>query len=112
MPRVFKKIIVRYRTTEGKRVPKGALGARKVTEKSSKWYGRPPGATAPVPLSRDKNEAELMLATLVRKAELTRVGLERDLVRILEAWPHLPSFIRLGILALVDAAESPIQPPS
>lgn len=75
MAKVFKKHIVRYLDAEGKQVPKGTLGARKVKEKSAKWYGRVPGAARPVPLCANKSAAQLMLGELVRKAELAKAGI-------------------------------------
>jgi hypothetical protein len=74
MPSVFKKSITRYLDAEGRQVPKGTPGARKVREKSAKWYGRPPGATRPVPLCENKAAAQMMLAELVRKAEMAKAG--------------------------------------
>jgi hypothetical protein len=56
-------------------VPKGAPGARKVQEKSAKWYGRAPGAARPVPLCENKAAAQMMLNELVRKAGLATVGI-------------------------------------
>jgi integrase len=41
---------------------------------SSKWYGRVPGEAQPVPLATDETAAELMLAELIRKAELAAAG--------------------------------------
>jgi integrase len=75
MSRVFKKSIVRYLDARGRQVPKGTLGARKVKEKSAKWYGRPPGAPRPVPLCGNKTAAQIMLNELVKKAELGKAGL-------------------------------------
>ena len=75
MSRVFKKSITRYLDAEGRQVPKGTPGARKVKEKSAKWYGRAPGAARPVPLCENKAAAQMMLNELVRKAGLATVGL-------------------------------------
>ncbi|HKI33592.1 MAG TPA: tyrosine-type recombinase/integrase [Gemmataceae bacterium] len=75
MARVFKKSITRYLDAEGRQVPKGTPGARKVREKSAKWYGRPPGAARPVPLCENKTAAQIMLNELVRKAGLATVGI-------------------------------------
>jgi integrase len=74
MARVFKKSITRYLDAGGRQVPKGTPGARKVREKSAKWYGRPPGASRPVPLSTNKAAAAIMLGELVKKAEMNRAG--------------------------------------
>src|SRR5437763_1340491 len=46
MARVFKKSITRYLDAGGRQVPKGTPGARKVREKSAKWYGRAHGLAA------------------------------------------------------------------
>jgi integrase/recombinase XerC len=75
MARVFKKSITRYLDAEGRQVPKGTPGARKVQEKSAKWYGRAPGAASPVPLCENKAAAQIMLSELVRKAGLATVGI-------------------------------------
>jgi integrase len=75
VPRVFKKSIMRYLDPEGRQVPKGTPGARKVREKSAKWYGRAPGAARPVPLCENKAAAQIMLNELVRKAGLATVGI-------------------------------------
>src|SRR5436305_9297490 len=75
MPQVFRKSITRYLDAEGRQVPKGTPGARKVREKSAKWYGRAPGAARPVPLCENKAAAQIMLNELVRKAGLATVGL-------------------------------------
>src|SRR3954453_11296349 len=75
MARVFKKSITRYLDAGGRQVPKGTPGARKVREKSAKWYGRAPGAARPVPLCENKAASQMMLNELVRKAGLAAVGL-------------------------------------
>ncbi len=74
MARVFKKSITRYLDAEGRQVPKGTPGARKVKEKSAKWYGRVPGAPRPVPLCENKSAAQIMLNEMARKAGLASVG--------------------------------------
>ncbi len=74
MPSVFKKSITRYIDTEGRQVPKGTPGARKVREKSGKWYARIPGAPRPVPLSTNKAVAEQMLRQRLDTAERAKVG--------------------------------------
>jgi integrase len=75
MARVFKKSITRYLDAEGRQVPKGSPGARKVREKSAKWYGRVPGTARPVPLCENKSAAQMMLNELLRKAALATVGI-------------------------------------
>ena len=73
MAQVFKKIIVRHLDTEGRQVPKGTPDARRVKEKSAKWYGRIPGSEKPVPLSPNKVVAQQMLAALINKSSLEKV---------------------------------------
>ena len=63
------------RFVKARKVKAGTPGAVKVNKKSSKWYGRAPGSSKAVPLSRNKVAAQQLLAELVRKAELGRVGL-------------------------------------
>ena len=75
MARLFKKSITRYLDAEGRQVPKGTPGARKVREKSAKWYGRVPGAARPVPLCENKAAAQIMLNEMVHKAGLAAVGI-------------------------------------
>jgi integrase len=75
MARVFKKTITRYLDADGRQVQKGTPGARRVREKSAKWYGRVPGAAKPVPLCRNKTAAEQLLGELVRKAEFAKAGI-------------------------------------
>jgi integrase len=68
---LFKPMKVFYLDADGKRVPKETAGAKKVTEKTSKWYGK--GSPLPngkkVPLAADKRAALQMLAELERKLE-------------------------------------------
>jgi integrase len=75
MARLFKKTITRHIDADGRRVPKGTPGARRVREKSAKWYGRAPGAARPVPLCENKAAAQMMLNELLRKAGLATVGI-------------------------------------
>src|SRR5262249_60189376 len=63
------------RFVKARKVPKGTRGARKAKKKSPRWYGRVPGSTKPVPLSANKVAAQQILAELVKKAELGRVGI-------------------------------------
>src|SRR5262245_24816161 len=67
---VFKKIITRYLDNNGRQVRKGTPGATQVREFSRKYYGRDPATGKPVPLAANKVAAELLLAQMVRKAEL------------------------------------------
>jgi integrase len=64
--------IVSYRDAAGKRVPAGTKGAKKLRERSAKWYGQGiPGQPAGkrFPLATDKTVAKKMLADLVTNAE-------------------------------------------
>jgi hypothetical protein len=56
---------------DGKRVPKGTRGAKKVSEKSAKWYGAgiPGTGKRRVPLASDKEAAQRMLNERVKAAE-------------------------------------------
>jgi hypothetical protein len=68
----------RYLDAEGRRVPKGTPGARRVKERARKWYGaKIPGMPKGkrVPLASDKRAAQQMLAERVRKAERKAAGL-------------------------------------
>jgi integrase len=78
MPSVFKLHLTRYVDASGRRVPANAPGARKVRERSRKWYGEYTDADAVlqrVPLAADKAAAQTMLNELVRKAERRASGL-------------------------------------
>jgi integrase len=75
MSRVFRKSTTRYLDAEGRQVTKDTPGARKVKEKSAKWYGRVPGSSRHVPLCENKAAAQIMLNELVRKARLATVGI-------------------------------------
>jgi integrase len=68
---LIKVRVLRYLGRDGKRVPKGTRGARKVREKSAKWYGTgiPGLGKKRVPLATDREAAERMLRQLVRDAE-------------------------------------------
>jgi integrase len=76
--RLVKQLKTYHVGPDGKRCPKDAAGARKVTEESSKWYGQGiPGmpASKRVPLATHKRVAEQMLAKLVEKAERGENGM-------------------------------------
>ncbi len=77
MATLHKMTTVRYVDTEGNRVPKDAPGARKVKEKSTKWYGfwRENGKLKRVPLSTDKQAARKMLTDLLQQREREKAGL-------------------------------------
>jgi integrase len=73
-----KRTFIRHVDAEGRRVPPGTPGARKVKEKSSKWYGQyvdADGRRQRVPLCSDKVAARQMLAELERQAQRGKAGL-------------------------------------
>jgi integrase len=72
-----KKIITRWMDRKGDRVPKGTPGAKRVREKSDKWYGCWKEGTRKVmvPLATDKDAAQTMLADLLRNRERGQAGL-------------------------------------
>ncbi len=69
---------ISYYTKNGKRVPKGTKGAKRVKQRARKWYaaglpGWPKGRRKP--LCADKTTATRMLAKLIHKAEREAAGL-------------------------------------
>lgn len=77
MATLFRPITIRYRLPNGKRVKKGTPGARKVKERSKKWYALYLDANDQwkrKPLCADKTAAQVMLADLDRKAQRERAG--------------------------------------
>src|SRR4051794_841606 len=77
MGSLIRQQITVYLDPDGRRVKKGTPGARKVKQKSSKWYGQYLDASdrrRRVPLSTDKVAARHMLAALERESELVRRG--------------------------------------
>jgi integrase len=75
---VFKHRTTRYLDADGRQVKSTTPDARKVTTESRDWYGEykdAEGVLQRVRLSPDKTAARVMLADLVREAELTRRGL-------------------------------------
>ncbi|HXD87587.1 MAG TPA: hypothetical protein VN641_13910, partial [Urbifossiella sp.] len=86
MAHLVKVRIVRWVNAEGVRVPKGTKGARKLKERSSKFYGvgipgYPPKKR--FPLATDREAAKRMLAELVRRAERGQALVpDRDAARL------------------------------
>jgi len=79
MASLFKPTFTRYVDPEGKRVNRDTPVARKVREKSTKWYGQytdADGKLQRVPLSPDKVAAGQMLADLVRQSERGKAGMK------------------------------------
>jgi len=75
---LFKQQIVRYVNASGKRVSKSTPGARRVQERSRKYYGEfadEHGVTKRVPLARDKAAAQTMLNDLIKQVERKQAGL-------------------------------------
>src|SRR3954454_14709155 len=78
MANLMKVWVTRYLDAGGRQVPKGTPGARKVKERSTKWYGQYNDATGKrrrVPLCTDKAAARQMLAALEREADRGRSGI-------------------------------------
>lgn len=78
MGTLLKIQVVRYVDAEGRRVSRDTSGARKVKEKSAKWYGQyndADGKRCRVPLCTDKAAARQMLAELERNIVRGKVGL-------------------------------------
>ena len=78
MASLFKPRITRYLDENGRRTRKGAPGARRVREKSRKWYGEyrdMHGVLQRVPLATDKSAAQAMLNDIVRRVEQRQAGL-------------------------------------
>jgi integrase len=70
--------IIRYVDRQGRQVPKGTPGARKVKKRATKWYGQyldADGNRRRVPLSSDKVAALQLLAERQRDAERRKAGL-------------------------------------
>jgi integrase len=103
MARLVRQSKTYYVDASGARVPKGTSGAKKVREKSAKWYGQgvpgyPP--TKRIPLATDRDSAQRMLDDLVRRAERGEAGLpNREAARTL-LLDHLVAFeqdVSLGL---------------
>jgi integrase len=77
--------ITRYTDKQGRRVPKGTPGAKKVKERSTVWYGqfKENGEYKRVPLFTDKTASSVRLAELVRGVERGEVGLINPLKGVL-----------------------------
>jgi integrase len=78
MGSLIKQQVVAYVDADGRRVPKGTPGSRKVRTKSRKWYGQytdADGQRRRVPLCTDKAAARQLLAALERDTDRGRAGL-------------------------------------
>jgi hypothetical protein len=77
MAYLSKPIVTRYRLPDGKTVAKGTPGARKVRERTEKWYGNYKTADDTwerEPVCADKEAAKTMLRDLDRKAQREAAG--------------------------------------
>jgi integrase len=78
MASLLKVWVIRYLDGGGRQVPKGSAGARKVKERSAKWYGQytdQDGRRRRVPLCTDKAAARQMLAKIEREVQLGNIGI-------------------------------------
>ncbi|QEL19269.1 tyrosine-type recombinase/integrase [Limnoglobus roseus] len=106
-----------YVDHNGRRCPKDAVGAKKVTEASKKWYGRSIPSLPPkkkVPLSADRQVAERMLARMVANAErgmldLHAVGDER--VPLLDHLKQFADHMSLGLACKIRGKAKRPAPP-
>lgn len=88
MATLLKPWITRYLDADGRQVPKDTPGARKVKDRSSKWYGQftdAKGNRRRVPLCTDKAAARQMLATLEREIQRGKAGLADPFARHMKA---------------------------
>ena len=72
MAGTYRPTIIRYVNSQGKRVPKGTPGAKRVREKSKTFWGRcadANGKVRPVALCDDADAAEEMLAAMKQRAK-------------------------------------------
>ena len=72
MAGTYRPTIIRYLNAQGKRVPKGTPGAKRVREKSKTYWGRVAdanGKVRPVSLCDDEAGAEEMLAAMKQRAK-------------------------------------------
>lgn len=77
MASLVKIWITRYVDKEGRRVPKGTPGAKKVKERSTVWYAqyKQAGKWKREPLFTDKSASNVRLAELVKAEERGEVGM-------------------------------------
>src|SRR5262245_29558640 len=79
MANLVRPWIYRYLDSDGRRVPSGTPGARRVRERARKWYAQGVPGSPPkkrIPLCGDKTAAQQLLAKLVRAAERGEAQLE------------------------------------
>jgi hypothetical protein len=72
MAGIYRPTIIRYYDSQGRQVPKGTPGARRVREKSKTFWGRVPAVTGKprsIALCDDADAAEEMLAAMKQRAK-------------------------------------------
>ena len=77
MAGTYRPTIIRYLNAQGRQVPKGTPGARRVREKSKTFWGRVPdanGKVRSVALCDDADAAESMLAAMKERAKRIKRG--------------------------------------
>jgi predicted RNase H-like HicB family nuclease len=77
MASLFRPTVIRYVNAQGRQIPKGAPGAKRVREKSKTYRGRyrtAGGKIRTVSLSDDHDAAETMLGELVKRAKRKASG--------------------------------------
>jgi integrase len=79
MASLVRPFTVSYQDKQGRRVPKGTPGAKKVKKRASKWYGQykdpQKGKYVRVPLFTDKEASRVKLAEIVKSLARGEVGL-------------------------------------
>lgn len=77
MASLQKIVYIRYVDRDGRRVPRGTKGARKVKEESAKWYAcwKEGKKQVRIPLATDKEASQAMLADLLRNKARGKAGL-------------------------------------
>ncbi len=78
MSNLYRQNVVRYLDAAGRRVSSKTPGAKRVKEKSTKWYGQyrsPDGTVHRVPLCTNKTAAQAMLSEHIANAEKGLAGL-------------------------------------
>src|SRR3712207_3079401 len=79
MASLLKPWIIRYLDADGRQVPKGTPGARKVKERTPKWYGQytdADGRRRRVPLSTDKAASRRMLSDIETRVARGLAGMD------------------------------------
>jgi integrase len=108
MATLVKQQVTRYLSAEGKAVPKGTPGARKVRKKSRFWYAQfalPGGKRERVSLGTpDKQEARRLMHELERKRRLQAHGIDDNFLE--HAVAPLAGHVEDWLKALVDKGRS------